>query len=351
MRRHWRAFLVVTLLTALVVVLVASAIFWELHHPHAPAGGASVSLDIPAGLDAREILARLGERGVLAHPLLARLYLTYGLGDPPLKAGEYKFSGEMSAIDVLDVLIRGDVVLHRVTIPEGLSLDETAAHLSAAGFGDKQKFLDAMDDPRLISDLDPQARNLEGYLFPETYSFAKGTPEREIVARMVGMFRQRFASAIRPQMKPGDSVHEVVVLASIVEKEAKLDSERAVIAAVYRNRLQRGMALFADPTVIYGLERIGRYDGNLRRSDLRYDTPYNTYLHHGLPPGPICSPGLASLKAAVQPADVPFLYFVSRNDGSHVFSRTLAEHNRNVNEWQKRYWRKRWSAAAPPSKH
>ncbi|HKI85893.1 MAG TPA: endolytic transglycosylase MltG, partial [Thermoanaerobaculia bacterium] len=298
----------------------------------------------PSGLDAGQILDRLAARGVIAHPFLARLYLTYGLGAPSLKAGEYEFSGKLSPVEVLDKLMRGTVVLHRVTLAEGLTLDETASHLASAGFGEKSEFLKVMDDPGPISDLDPEARNLEGYLFPETYSFAKGTPEREIVRRMVDTFRKRFASAIRPQMSTGDSVHRIVVLASIVEKEAKLDGERPLIAAVYRNRLDRHMALYADPTVIYGLELLGRYDGNLRRDDLRFDTPYNTYLHPGLPPGPICSPGLASLRAAVNPADVPYLYFVSRNDGSHVFSRTLAEHNRNVEKWQKEYWRRRWES-------
>lgn len=345
---------IMSLATALLLVsllLVGALAFWDLHHPYWAAPTPTVTVEIPSGVDAREILDRLAARGVLVHPLLARLYLTYGLGDPPLKAGEYRFSGKASTVEILDSLIRGDVVLHRVTLAEGLTLDETASRLAEAGFGDKREFLHAMNQPELISDLDPQAHNLEGYLFPETYSFAKGTPESEIVARLVDTFRQRFASQIRPRMRAGESVHEIVVLASIVEKEAKLNRERPVIAAVYRNRLRRGMALFADPTVIYGLERLGRYDGNLRRSDLHYDTPYNTYLHRGLPPGPICSPGMASLKAAVHPADVPYLYFVSRNDGSHVFSRTLAEHNRNVEVWQKQYWRKRWGSARPPASH
>lgn len=349
MKHPWRILAATVGLLALALLMLTAAAYWDLHHPYSAARGTAVSIDIPSGLDASEILERLAEKGVLAHPLPARLYLTYGLGDPPLKAGEYQFSGKLSTIEVLDTLIRGNVVLHRVTIPEGLTLEQTAAHLASTGFGEKQSFLHAMNQPALIADLDPEARNLEGYLFPETYSFAKGTPENEIVARMVDTFRQRFSALIRPQMNGGETVHGIVVLASIVEKEAKLDRERAIIAAVYRNRLRRGMALYADPTVIYGLERLGRYDGNLRRSDLRYDTPYNTYLHRGLPPGPICSPGLASLRAAVHPAEVPFLYFVSRNDGSHVFSRTLAEHNRNVEEWQKRYWRKRWGGTRPPA--
>lgn len=150
---------------------------------------------------------------------------------------------------------------------------------------------------------------------------------------------------MRPALPPDDArtPRQIVILASVIEKEARLDEERAVIAGVYANRLQRGIALYADPTVIYALKLEGRWDGNIRRADLKIDSPYNTYLHPGLPPGPIASPGLASLLASAVPAEVPYLYFVSRNDGSHVFATTLAEHNRNVHQWQKVYWQKRWA--------
>ena len=143
--------------------------------------------------------------------------------------------------------------------------------------------------------------------------------------------------------EPDDGLRELVTLASIVEKECRLDEERPLVAGVYAHRLRIGMGLYADPTVIYALKKLGRWDGNLRRPDLKLDSPYNTYVGPGLPPGPICSPGLASLEAAAAPADIPYLYFVSRNDGSHVFARTLAEHNRNVSKWQKQYWRERWA--------
>ena len=204
-----------------------------------------------------------------------------------------------------------------------------------------------MRSPRLIASLDPDAPDLEGYLFPETYSFAIGAGEREIVETLVKTFRQRFERDVRPRLaagSPGRSIRQVVTLASIVEKEAKASADRPLIAAVYRNRLERRIGLAADPTVIYALKRVGRWNGNIRREDLRMDSPYNTYRYAGLPPGPICSPGLASLAAAAAPANVPYLYFVSRNDGTHVFAQTYAEHNRNVDLWQRKYWRDRWAA-------
>ncbi|HTQ80389.1 MAG TPA: endolytic transglycosylase MltG, partial [Thermoanaerobaculia bacterium] len=217
----------------------------------------------------------------------------------------------------------------------------TADVLVGAGFGRKEVFLDLLRSPELISDLDPEATDLEGYLFPETYTFTRRTPEREVVRALVKMFRNRFERDVRSLLAAHPrprSVRELVTLASIVEKEAKLDAERPLIAAVYQNRLDRKIGLAADPTVIYAMKKAGTWNGNIRREDLRMDSPYNTYRYAGLPPGPICSPGLASLKAAANPAAVPYLYFVSRNDGTHVFAETLAEHNKNVDLWQRQYW-------------
>jgi len=247
---------------------------------------------------------------------------------------------------VIAKLVRGEVVTYRVTVIEGQSFDETAAALVAAGFGDGPALLAAMRDPAPIADLDPEARDLEGYLFPETYAFARGTAEREIVLTLVRTFRDRWAERIAPRLGDDRSrtVREVVTLAAIVEKEARRAEERPLIAGVYANRLARGMTLGADPTVIFARKRLGHWDGNLVRRDFELDSPYNTYRYPGLPPGPICSPGEASLAAAAAPAVVPYLYFVSRNNSSHVFASTLAEHNRNVEEWQKRYWRRRWAA-------
>jgi UPF0755 protein len=170
--------------------------------------------------------------------------------------------------------------------------------------------------------------------------------EKAVADALVANFRTRFERDVRPLLAADDArtPREIVVLASLVEKEARLDAERPLVAAVYANRLRRGMGLYADPTIIYGLKLAGRWDGDLRRRDLEWDSPWNSYRRAGLPPGPIASPGAASLAAAARPANAPYLYFVSRNDGSHVFSTTLAEHNRNVEIWQRRYFRERRAA-------
>lgn len=327
--------------------------------------GSQIVVTIPAGASVRDGLLRLQEQGVIRDERLARLYWRFALKDPILIAGEYMFRGPASTPEVLAKITRGEVLTHRVTILEGLTFDEIAAHLSAKGFGSYEAFLSEMSSPRRITDLDESATDLEGYLFPDTYAFARGTTESQIVDTLATTFRERFlearsmASTNAGSEAGGDSgagaastdglalsLRELVILASIVEKEALLDQERPVIAGVYANRLRRGIGLYADPTIIYALKRLGTWDGNLRRHDLEMDSPYNTYRTVGLPPGPICSPGLASLAAAMAPANVPYLYFVSRNDGTHVFASTLAEHNRNVYQWQKLYWRQRWAQKA-----
>ena len=355
MSRGKRRFKVLGLVLLVFVLALAGALYgayaWArttLMTPFAAYSGDEKIVRIEAGTGARQILERLADEGVLAHSDLTRHYLVRILGDPPLRAGEYRFQGPMNAPAVLDKLVRGDVVTYSVTLIEGLTLDEQAKHLADEGFGDEAAFLAAMKDPRRIADLDPEATDLEGYLFPDTYRFASRTPEAEIVDTLVTTFRKNWSDRIQPLLGGAGqrSLRQVVTLASIVEKEARIDGERPVIAGVYENRLERGIALYADPTVIYALKRLGRWDGNLRRPDLQLDSPFNTYRYPGLPPGPIASPGLKSLLAAAQPADVPYLYFVSRNDGSHVFAETLREHNRNVTEWQKRYWQKRWAQKA-----
>jgi UPF0755 protein len=316
--------------------------FWKLQQPYQGFAGAERIVSVDPGMKASQILERLESQGVLANAGLARVYLIYVLRNPPIQAGDYLFHGPATTDQVLRKLIRGDVVSHRVTLVEGLTLEETADVLAQAGFGARETFLGLLRSPQLIADLDPAATDLEGYLYPETYTFTRRTPEREVVRTLVKTFRGRFDRDVRPILnshpKPR-SVRELVTLASIVEKEAKLDSERPLIAAVYQNRLDRRIGLAADPTVIFAMKKAGTWNGNIRKDDLRMDSPYNTYRYAGLPPGPICSPGLGSLKAAADPANVPYLYFVSRNDGSHVFSQTYAEHERNVNIWQRQYWR------------
>ena len=313
----------VLLLLLMVPAALTAWSWWKLQRPYKGYEGPEKRVIIAPGTSTARILQILEHDGVLDDAKLARVYLIFR-GEPKILAGEYLFKGELTAPQVLRMLVKGQIVGRTLTIIEGLTLEEIAEQLAAQGYGRREVFLDLMRSPGLIADVDPDAPDLEGYLF-----------------------RKRFARDLRPLLareSPGRTVREVVTLASIVEKEAKAPDERPLIAAVYRNRLDHRIGLAADPTVIYALKRVGRWNGNIRREDLRMDSPYNTYRYAGLPPGPICSPGLASLTAAAAPAAVPYLYFVSRNDGTHVFARTLAEHNRNVDIWQRQYWRDRRAA-------
>ena len=331
---------------ALVLVVAAAIAAYlghrAIHRPFRAYPEEGTTVLVEPGTDAGSILRQLERQGVIADARLARLYLRYGDVEGSLKAGEYRFREPLSMPEVLAKLARGEVTTHPVTLVEGLTLPESAAALAAAGHGEEEELLRQMGDPARISDLDPDALDLEGYLFPDTYRFAAGTSEAAIVDELVGTFRRRFRDRLANFNEPGE-LRRLVTLASVVEKEARLDEERPVIAGVYAHRLRIGMPLQADPTVIYALILLDRWDGNLRRPDLKVDSPYNTYRYPGLPPGPIASPGLASLEAAASPADTPYLYFVSRNDGSHVFAKTLAEHNRNVERWQRQYWREKWA--------
>lgn len=257
-----------------------------------------------------------------------------------LQAGEYRFDRPLSARDVVEKIARGDVALWPVTFREGLSIAEMAVVFEQAGLGSRHQFIEASRATHLVADLDPDARDLEGYLFPDTYALPRGLPPDRVAALMVTRFKETFGPELRRAARArGLSVRAAVTLASLIEKETARPEERALVSAVYHNRLRARMPLQCDPTVIYALARDGRYTGNLTRADLAVDSPYNTYRYAGLPPGPIAAPGRAALEAAVHPAPVDYLYFVSRNDGSHVFASTLAEHNRNVQRYQVQYFR------------
>ncbi len=334
-------------LSFVLLLAVGGTAYWgwtEIHRPGPMAPGPpkeDVIFAVPPGESASQIVRDLESARSIRSAFLARIYLRWGMGSPPLQAGEYVLGPELSTVEVLEKLRRGETRTLPVTLVEGLDLEETAEALAAAGFGEPAKLRAEFASPARIADLDPAADHLEGYLFPDTYRFAPRTEERAIANTLVAAFRRQYESRVLPLRAADDRrpLRELVILASLVEKEAKLDSERPLIAAVYANRLRRRIGLYADPTIIHALKLLGRWNGNLTKNDLRMESPWNTYRVAGLPPGPICSPGLASLEAAARPADVSFLYFVSRNDGSHVFSDTLAEHNRNVERWQKRPWR------------
>ena len=334
-------------LTILLMLLVlaaggaAAAVYLRLQQPYRGYSGAEQFVEIPAGSATRAIGDRLVAAGVVRDRLTFRTALLISGQARMLKAGEYKFDRPMTALEAVGKIARGDVYVITVTIPEGLNIREMAALAESRGVGTAAEFITGANDRSLMRGLDASARNLEGYLFPDTYPV---TPRTDTL-RLVRAMADRFQHVLTPEMRNaieqrGLSIHQTVTLASIVEKEAARPDERPLVAAVYLNRFRRGIPLQCDPTVIYALQLAGKYNGNLRRDDLMFDSPYNTYRYPGLPPGPIASPGRAALDAAIHPADVDYLYFVSRNDGSHAFARTLDEHNRNVQKYQVEYFRK-----------
>ncbi len=333
---------------ALVVILAvcgagaagAFLLYSRMHAPFRGYPGPDLLVDIPPGEGTRAIGQRLTEAGVVRDPLTFRVALKVSGNARGLKAGEYRFDRPMSMLDVIDKIARGDVDVLSITFPEGLTIAEMAAIFEARGFGPASTFISAANDPSAIQAVDPSAKDLEGYLFPDTYALARRAPPLQAVHAMVERFQQVLTPQVRAAAEAqGLTVRQLVTLASIVEKETARADERPLVAAVYSNRLKLGMGLQSDPTVIYALQQGGKFTGNLRRDDLRLDSPYNTYRYAGLPPGPIAAPGKASLEAAANPAAVDYLYFVSRNDGSHEFARTLDEHNRNVQKYQVQYFR------------
>lgn len=299
----------------------------------------AVLVEVERGWNSGRILEQLRRDGVLRDDFVPLVYLKLLRRGTSLKAGIYEFSEAMSPIEVIDKLARGDVILRSVVIREGLDRFAIGEVMAEAGFGTPAEWSSVTAEPASILDLSPDATSLEGYLFPDTYKLTPGTSPAKIVEMMVANFRQKFGDHLA-FISTGRSVHETVTLASIVETEARIPGERPVIASVFLNRLDRNMPLQADPTVIYAMKLQGEWDGNIQRADLLMDSPYNTYRNRGIPPGPIANPGLASLQAAANPAQSDYLYFVARNDGSHVFSKTLAEHNRNVQEFQRDYFRR-----------
>lgn len=249
-----------------------------------------------------------------------------------LKAGEYVFRAGQTPEDVLRVLVAGKGIRHKITVPEGYNIVQIAGLVATAGLAEREQFIALAMDPQTAKQLRIEAEGLEGYLYPDTYYFTRNQELMEIITIMAerGLRVLDEAMASAPA-NSGLTPHQVLTLASIVEKETGQPQERPLIASVFLNRLRKGMRLQADPTVIYG---IARFNGNLTKADLKADTPYNTYVNTGLPPGPIASPGREAIAAVLNPAPESYLYFVSRNDGSHYFSATLAEHNRAVGNFQ-----------------
>ncbi len=335
-----RKLVLFVIVLALAAAGAAALAYTRAQQPFRGYTGAEQFIDIPSGASTRAIGERLISAGVVRDALTYRVALWMSGKARTLKAGEYRFDAPLSAVDVIEKVARGEVHVIHVTFPEGLTITEMASIFESNGLGTAEAFIKAAQDVSLVAAFDPSARNLEGYLFPETYALTRRADAGQLVRLMVARFGQLFTPELRhAAAAQGWSVRAAVTLASIVEKETAEPAERPIVSAVYRNRLQIGMPLQCDPTVIYALQRHGKYTGNLRREDLNFDSPYNTYRYAGLPPGPIAAPGQASLEAAVRPATVGYLYFVSRNDGSHAFARTLEEHNRNVQKYQVQYFR------------
>jgi UPF0755 protein len=309
---------------------------WErAHEPYKGYAESEQFVTIRQGATSAEIGRRLSDARVVSDARLFRAAVWWTGQGRGLKAGEYRFDRPLSTIDVIDVLVRGDVYARRITFPEGLTIAEMSRLYESHGFGSARDFATAAQNVERIKDLDPDATDLEGYLFPETYSLPRETPASRLIDAMVDRFRIVYDDRMRARAEAqGLTARQVVAIASLVEKETGKAEERPIVAAVYRNRLKIGMAMQADPTIVYALEKAHRYNGNIRREDLDLESPYNTYKHPGLPPGPIASPGKVSLEAVLFPADAKYLYFVSRNDGSHVFAETLAQHNANVRKFQ-----------------
>ncbi len=313
-------------LTVLLLLLCAgAAAAWLLITPYGPHNETLV--EIAPGSSTVRIGRELARAGIVRSQVAFDLARFWKRGT--LKAGTYRFDHPAPPIEIYDRLRRGDVYTIMVTVPEGSTIFDIGDRLQQAGFGPRQAFVDvAAQEVSLINDLDPVAKSLEGYLFPDTYRFAPKTALPEIAATMVKRFRTEAAL-----LGLNVNVHRTVTLASLVEKETAVDGERPEVASVFENRLQTNMPLMTDPAVIYGLELRNQWRGTLYQSDLKRDTPYNTYLHPGLPPGPIANPGIKALRAAMAPAQTNYLYFVAAGNnpqGKSLFASTIEEHNRNV---------------------
>jgi UPF0755 protein len=291
-------------------------------------------VEVRKGMGLRDIAALLQHDGLLLHPAPFVALVAIRGDHAKIRAGGYRIDGPSSAFDLVEKFTRGDVLFHRVTVPEGWALGQVAERLAAEGLADRERFLQTAREPERVEEfLGFSARSLEGFLYPDTYHFPAGVGEDRILRTMVKRFQQAFDATLRARADVmGWSILQAVTMASLIEKETALPSERAVISGVFHRRLKQGMRLETDPSVIYGLDR---FNGDLRKADLANPHPYNTYVIAGLPPGPICNPGYESLMAALFPADNGYLYFVSRNDGSHQFSKSFQEHLRAVARYQK----------------
>ena len=323
----------------LLIWIISGFFYYQISHP-AGESTQAIAISISPGATLKQISSELESHKLIRSASAFRLLANIRKKQIHIQVGEYELNQSMLPMDILKAVTSGKTVLHPVTIPEGYRITEIAKLLAEKISINKKEFIKETRSKDLIKTLNITSDSLEGYLFPETYHFSKHTPEQKIVQAMLNTFKQRITNRnILDQIQKSDmSLHEVITLASLIEKETGMNDERKHISSVFHNRLHRNMRLQTDPTVIYAIEE---FDGNIRKKDLNIDSPYNTYRYKGLPPGPIANPGIKSIVAALNPIRSNHLYFVSRKDGSHHFSSNLREHNRAVQKYQLKKVRRR----------
>ena len=326
---------IITLAACMVLIAIATATVGYRMYIVEPVlkEGAARTVIVKGGMTFREVSKILEQEGLIKNSKVFLLWARVKGYTRLLKAGEYNLSPAMSPERIMEMLTRGEIITHLVTIPEGFSIEKIADVLSENNLINREAFLSYTISDGIQQRYGINGNGLEGYLYPDTYHFARGLEARAIVDSMIDRFREVTGPYLADIANSGMSLHEVVTLASIIEKETGKADERPLIASVFLNRLKKRMRLESDPTVIYGIKN---FSGNIKKKDLSTRTPYNTYVIKGLPPGPIANPGLDSVRAVLFPADTDFLFFVSKNDGSHHFSKSLKEHNRAVYIYQKK---------------
>ena len=334
--KYWKRIIVFFLMIIVTCIIGVSWFIYKIYNSPIVKNGKSKSsiILIPRGSTFDSVTSKIREKGMLPYPRLYE-YLADKLNvHSRIQSGEFEIQHHWNTLELLKFLISGKSIMHRVTIPEGKNFSEIAERLFRAKLANKEIILSLKNDPYLLKKTGvPEAKSLEGFLFPETYFFSRAETEKQILSAMIKQYRNVFNSNFKKRAKEiGMKEYDVLILASIVEKETGMSSDRPLIASVFHNRLKRRMRLDSDPTVIYGLKN---FDGNLTRKHLRTPTPYNTYKRYGLPPTPISNPGRDSIKSTLFPAKNKFLYFVARGDGSSKFSKTLREHNKAVWYFQK----------------
>jgi len=316
----------------ILIVLSAGSLFYNINYSIPGDAQYPAEVRVEQGDSLATVIRKLREQRIISNGLFFSLWARFSGAEKKLHPGLYRFEAGVAPREVLDRLVNGKGIFQTVTIPEGLTVNEIATLLDRMRIADRQRFLVEAANPNLLATLGLLDKGIEGYLFPSTYYFTPATPEKDIIIMMAEQFRKA-SQPLLGQRGDADHLtpHQVLTLASIIEKETGVEMERPLVSAVFHNRLKKQMPLQSDPTVIYGLKD---FNGNLTRKDLADANPYNTYRIVALPPGPICNPSVSSIRAALYPADVPYLYFVSKNDGTHLFSDTVEAHNQAVKTYQ-----------------